>query len=148
MAKDTGSKPAAGASSNYTVHESVIISLARKAMDGIPGFVRFSGSSIVSDLADLIGSRHRFDKSIVVTESGNDVSIEILIVAAYGSNFVEVAAAIQKAVYHQVVDFTGMNVKNIDVVITDTEDSPDGSDYADAGVLEEKSDVVDAELVE
>ena len=146
MAKDTGSRTAADTSA-YKVHESVIISLARKAMKGIPGFIRFSGSSIVADLADLIGSKHRFDKSIVVTESGNDISIEILIVAAYGSNFLDVAAAIQKAVYHQIVDFTGMNVKSIDVVITDTEDAPEG-DNADEEDDGEKSDVVDAEVVE
>ena len=108
----------------YTVHESVIISLARKAVDGIPGFIRFSGSSIVSDLADLVGGKRRFDKSIVVTENGADVSLEILIVAAYGSKFNEVAAAVQKAVYNQIVDFTGLTVKNIDVVVTDTEDAP------------------------
>ena len=127
MAKDTNKKtetapeqPAA-----FTVHESVIISLARKAVEGIPGFIRFSGSSIVSDLADLVGSKRRFDKSIVVTESNGEVSLEILIVAAYGSKFNEVAAAVQKAVYDQIVDFTGMKVKNIDVVITETEDAPE-----------------------
>ena len=124
MAKDTGTQSVPAEKPAYKVHESVIISLARKAMKGIPGFIRFSGSSIVSDLADLVGSRHRFDKSIVVTESGNDVSLEILIVAAYGASFIEVAAAIQKAVYNQIVDFTGMNVKSVDVVITDTEDAP------------------------
>ena len=124
MAKDTSKKTAADPAA-YTVHESVIISLARKAVTGIPGFIRFSGSSIVSDLADLVGSKRRFDKSIVVTESGNDVSLEILIVAAYGSHLGEVASAVQKAVYHQIVDFTGMNVKSIDVVITDTEDAPE-----------------------
>ena len=124
MAKDTSKKTSAEPAAPYTVHESVIISLARKAVAGIPGFIRFSGSSIVSDLADLVGSKRRFDKSIVVTESGNDVSLEILIVAAYGFKFGEVAAAVQKAVYHQIVDFTGMNVKSIDVVITDTEDAP------------------------
>ena len=139
MPKDT-SKKAAADSSAYTVHESVIISLARKAVEGIPGFIRFSGSSLVSDLADLVGSKRRFDKSIVVTESGNDVSLEILIVVAYGSKFGEVAAAVQKAVYHQIVDFTGMNVKSIDVVITDTEDVPeDKSDDAD---------VVEGEIVQ
>ena len=115
--KDTSKQ--AAAESAYKVHESVVISLARKAVEGIPGFVRFSGSSIVSDLADLVGGRRHFDKSIVVTESGNDVSLEILIVAAYGSQFGEVAAAVQKAVYHQVADFTGLNVKSVDVVITD-----------------------------
>ena len=47
MAKDTSKKPAAEPAA-YTVHESVIISLARKAVEGIPGFIRFSGSSIVS----------------------------------------------------------------------------------------------------
>ena len=127
MAKDTSKKtetapeqPAA-----FTVHESVIISLARKAVEGIPGFIRFSGSSIVSDLADLVGSKRRFDKSIVVTESNGEVSLEILIVAAYGSKFNEVAAAVQKAVYDQIVDFTGMKVKSIDVVITETEDAPE-----------------------
>ena len=141
MAKDTGKKTEAAAEpAAFTVHESVIISLARKAVEGIPGFIRFSGSSIVSDLADLVGSKRRFDKSIVVTESGSDVSLEILIVAAYGSDFGKIAAAVQKAVYDQIVDFTGMNVKSIDVVITDTEDAP-----------EEKSDdedVVEGEVIQ
>ena len=141
MAKDTGKKTEAAAEpAAFTVHESVIISLARKAVEGIPGFIRFSGSSIVSDLADLVGSKRRFDKSIVVTESGSEVSLEILIVAAYGFNFGEVAAAVQKAVYDQIVDFTGMNVKSIDVVITDTEDAP-----------EEKTDdedVVEGEVIQ
>lgn len=141
-AKDT-SKQAAAESNAYTVHESVIISLARKAVEGIPGFIRFSGSSIVSDLADLVGSKRRFDKSIVVTESGNDVSLEILIVVAYGSKFGEVAAAVQKAVYHQIVDFTGMNVKSIDVVITDTEDAPAAAEKADDG-----DEVIEGEVIQ
>ena len=135
--KDT-SKQAARESA-YKVHESVVISLARKAVEGIPGFIRFSGSSIVSDLADLVGSKRRFDKSIVVTESGNEVSLEILIVAAYGSNFGEVAAAVQKAVYDQIVDFTGMKVKSIDVVITETEDAPEEP--------QDDDDVVEGEVI-
>ena len=135
MAKDTSKKTAAEPAS-YTVHESVIISLARKAVAGIPGFIRFSGSSIVSDLADLVGSKRRFDKSIVVTESEDGVSLEILIVAAYGAKLGEVAAAVQKAVYHQIVDFTGMNVKSIDVVITDTEDVPEEEKKDDEDVVE------------
>ena len=137
-AKDTSRQNAA--ESTYTVHESVIISLARKAVVGIPGFIRFSGSSIVSDLADLVGSKRRFDKSIVVTESGNDVSLEILIVAAYGCKFAEVASAIQKAVYDQIVDFTGMNVKSIDVVITETEDAPEEP--------QDDDDVVEGEVIQ
>ena len=140
MPKDTSKQPAADPAA-YTVHESVIISLARKAVTGIPGFIRFSGSSLVSDLADLVGSKRRFDKSIVVTESGNDVSLEILIVAAYGSKLGEVAAAVQKAVYHQIADFTGMNVKSIDVVITDTEDVP-AEEKAD------EEDVVEGEVIQ
>ena len=136
--KDTSKQ--AVAEPAYKVHESVIISLARKAVEGIPGFVRFSGSSIVSDLADLVGGRRHFDKSVVVTESGNDVSLEILIVAAYGTNFAEVASAVQKAVYHQVADFTGLNVKSIDVVVTDTEDAkaenPDEDDVVEGEVVQ------------
>ena len=135
MPNDT-SKKAAADSSAYTVHESVIISLARKAVEGIPGFIRFSGSSLVSDLADLVGGKRRFDKSIVVTENGEDVSLEILIVAAYGSKFNEVAAAVQKAVYDQIVDFTGLQVKSIDVVVTDTEDAPEEKASEDEDVVE------------
>ena len=130
------SKKAAADSSAYTVHESVIISLARKAVEGIPGFIRFSGSSLVSDLADLVGGKRRFDKSIVVTENGDEVSLEILIVAAYGSKFNEVAAAVQKAVYDQIVDFTGLHVKSIDVVVTDTEDAPEEKTSEDEDVIE------------
>ena len=141
MAKDTSKKTETAADpASFTVHESVIISLARKAVEGIPGFVRFSGSSIVSDLADLVGSKRRFDKSIVVTESGNDVSLEIMIVAAFGSKFGDVAAAVQKAVYDQIVDFTGMNVKSIDVVITETEDAPEEP--------QDDDDVVEGEVIQ
>ena len=138
MDKDTSKKTSADPAA-YTVHESVIISLARKAVEGIPGFIRFSGSSIVSDLADLVGSKRRFDKSIVVTESGSDVSLEILIVVAYGSKFGEVAAAVQKSVRDQIVDFTGMNVKSIDVVITETEDAPEEP--------QDDDDVVEGEVI-
>lgn len=141
MAKDTSKQAAAAEPAAFTVHESVIISLARKAVVGIPGFIRFSGSSIVSDLADLVGSKRRFDKSIVVTESGNDVSLEILIVVAYGSKFAKVASAVQKAVYNQIVDFTGMNVKSIDVVITDTEDFQEEK-------KEDDEDVVEGEVIQ
>ena len=135
MPNDT-SKKAAADSSAYTVHESVIISLARKAVEGIPGFIRFSGSSLVSDLADLVGGKRRFDKSIVVTENGEEVSLEILIVAAYGSKFNEVAAAVQKAVYDQIVDFTGLQVKSIDVIVTDTEDASEEKTSEDEDVVE------------
>ncbi len=141
MAKDTSKKTETAADpATFTVHESVIISLARKAVEGIPGFIRFSGSSIVSDLADLVGSKRRFDKSIVVTESGSEVSLEILIVAAYGANFAKVAAAVQKAVYDQIVDFTGMKVKSIDVVITETEDAPEEP--------QDDDDVVEGEVIQ
>ena len=44
MTKETGTQTSAETSA-YKVHESVIISLARKAVEGIPGFIRFSGSS-------------------------------------------------------------------------------------------------------
>jgi uncharacterized alkaline shock family protein YloU len=141
MAKDTSKKTETAADpASFTVHESVIISLARKAVEGIPGFIRFSGSSIVSDLADLVGSKRRFDKSIVVTEANGEVSLEILIVAAYGFKFGEVAAAVQKAVYDQIVDFTGMKVKSIDVVITETEDAPEEP--------QDDEDVVEGEVIQ
>lgn len=135
MPHDTSKKAAADPSA-YTVHESVIISLARKAVEGIPGFIRFSGASLVSDLADLVGGKRRFDKSIVVTENGEEVSLEILIVAAYGSKFNEVAAAVQKAVYDQIVDFTGLQVKSIDVIVTDTEDASEEKTSEDEDVVE------------
>ena len=141
MAKENSKKTETAADpAAYTVHESVIISLARKAVEGIPGFIRFSGSSILSELADLFGSKRRFDKSIVVTESGSEVSLEILIVAAYGSKFGEVAAAVQKAVYDQIFDFTGMKVKSIDVVITETEDAPEEP--------QDDDDVVEGEVIQ
>ena len=136
MAKENSKKTTSAEPAPYTVHESVIISLARKAVAGIPGFIRFSGSSIVSDLADLVGSRRRFDKSIVVTESDGEISLEILIIVAYGSKFAEVAAAVQKAVYDQIVDFTGMKVKSIDVIVTDAEDVPETDKTDDDDVVE------------
>ncbi len=121
--------------SNYTVHESVIVSIIRRAISGIPGMVRLAGTSLVSDLADLVGSKNVFDRSIQVNSEGDgSISVVIRITAEYGTDFRKTASEIQRICHEQITSFTGMKVKAINLEIFDVDDMPkeEAQDEAEA----------------
>ena len=122
--KDT-SKQAAAESTAYTVHESVIISLARKAVEGIPGFIRFSGSSIVSDLADLVGSKRMQDRSIQIEHKDQGISVVVAVNPYYGYKFPALIAEIQRKVSEAVLAMTGVSVSSVSVNIKGIEEPPE-----------------------
>ena len=123
------------------IHENVISSLARRATLEVEGVSRLAGSLLVDNIAEIVGSRRMQDRAIAV-QMGEDnrVSLEIKLNIKFGFRLPKVAAAVQKAVYDQIVDFTGMKVKNIDVVITETEDAPEEP--------QDDDDVVEGEVIQ
>ena len=100
---------------DLVICESAVSSIVRRAVMGVPGVSRFTGSSFVDNIAEIVRSRKMQDRSIVLRFSGDAVSIEISIYTYFGFSIPEVAAALQKTVADTVFSLTGLRVSRVDV---------------------------------
>jgi uncharacterized alkaline shock family protein YloU len=107
------------------VHESVIASIVRKASCSVEGVVRLAGSTLVDNIAEIVGSKRIFDRSITVEMGESSVQIEVKVILAYGIEIPAVAQAIQSVVIDQITKITGMSVSKVNVMVMDLEDLPD-----------------------
>ena len=104
------------------IHESVIASLARKAALSVAGVARLAGSSLVDNIAEIVGSRRMQSRAVTISiGEKNDVSIELKIVLQFGCNIPEVATEVQKSVISEIESTTGMNVTSVDVLVQEIE---------------------------
>ena len=115
-------------SGTVKVHESVIASIVRKAACAVPGVVRLAESSLVDNLAEIVGSKKMYDRAISINMGDNSVQVEIKVILAYGTHIPEIAEAIQLAVIGEITKITGMQVNKVNVVIIDLEEEQDQSD--------------------
>lgn len=119
---------AAPCSGTVKVHESVIASIVRKAACAVPGVVRLAGSSLVDNLAEIVGSKRMYDRAISISMGENSVQVEVKVILAYGTHIPEIAETIQLVVVEEITRITGMRVTKVNVVIIDLEDSQEQSD--------------------
>lgn len=114
------------------IHEGVIASLARHATLGVAGVSRLAGSSLVDNLAEIVGSRRMQSRNInIILGEENNVSIEIKVVFKFGYCIPNVATEIQKAVIAEVEKTTGMNVTSVHVLVQEIEDEPETASTAE-----------------
>lgn len=72
---------------NIRLHDNVISNLVRRAVLSIPGVSRLSGSSLVDNLAEIVGSRKMQDRAIAIIKDEKDsskVEIEIKLNMYFG----------------------------------------------------------------
>ncbi len=105
------------------IHENVISSLVRRAVTGIEGVSRLAGSTLVDNIAEIVGSRRMQDRAIAVNleDDSNRVSIDIKVNLLFGCKVPVVATAIQKAVIEAVEAATGMTVTKVNVIVQELE---------------------------
>ncbi len=108
------------------VHESVIASIVRKAAMSVEGVLRLGTSSLVDNLAEIVGSKKIQDRAITVEMNENSVSVEVRVILLYGVLIPQVASELKNAVAGEIFKLAGMKVDHVNVVIMDLEDSPDG----------------------
>lgn len=114
------------------IHESVIASLARHATLQVAGVSRLAGSSLVDNLAEIVGSRRMQSRNInIILGEGNNVAIEIKVVFKFGYCIPQVATEIQKAVIAEVEKTTGMNVTSVHVLIQEIEDASESAEKSE-----------------
>ncbi len=106
------------------VHESVIASIVRKATLEIPGVIRLAGSSLVDNLAEIVGSKKIQGRAISVEMNENSVAVEVRVVLEYGVLIPHIADEVRSAVAAEIVKLTGMSVSRVNVVVMDLEDPP------------------------
>ena len=110
------------------VHESVIASIVRKAAMSVEGVLRLGTSSLVDNLAEIVGSKKIQDRAITVEMNENSVSVEVRVILLYGVLIPQVASELNNAVAGEIFKLAGLKVEHDSVVIMDLEDSPDGED--------------------
>ena len=103
------------------VHESVVASIVRKAACSVEGVSRLAGNSLVNNLADIVGSRKIFDRSITIVMGDNSVKVDIRLVLKYGCNIPGTARNVQEAVSEEIRQITGMKIEAVNVIVADLE---------------------------
>jgi len=104
------------------VHESVIASIVRKVTLEVEGVLRLAGSSLVDNLAEIVGSKKIQDRAIAVEMGDTSVSVEVRVIMQYGVSIPDVGSSIKSVIAAEIVKLTGMNVAKVNVVVMDLED--------------------------
>jgi len=121
------------------IHENVISAIVRKATCSIEGVVRLSGSTLLDNIAEIVGSRRIHDRAITIDINENEVAIQVKINIMYGVHVPTLAANIQTAVMDAVEQMTGMKVTRVDVIIQEVETpSEDDEEDEDESVKDNK----------
>lgn len=104
------------------IHENVISSIVRKTACSIEGVTRLAGSSLVENIAGLVGSKKVHDRAITVDIDGATVAVEIKVHALYNISIPALASEIQNSIATKVEEITGMTVSQVNVIIQELED--------------------------
>ncbi|MBR7121513.1 MAG: Asp23/Gls24 family envelope stress response protein [Lentisphaeria bacterium] len=114
------------------IHEGVIAAVARRAALAVDGVSRLAGSSLVDNIAEIVGSRRMQSRNInIILGEDNNAVIEIKVVMKFGFRIPDVAAEIQKSVITEVENTTAMNVTDVHVIVQDIEEENAAGDTAD-----------------
>ena len=119
------------------IHENVIATLVRKAALSIEGVSRLAGSSLVDNIAEIVGSRRMQARAIALEmDDSHRVAIEVKINILVGYNVPELAQNVQKAVIEMVEQTTGMSVIKVNVLVQDIEDPVEEVEEGDAASMD------------
>ena len=102
-----------------------IASIVRRAACSVDGVTRLTGSSLVDNIAEFVGSRKVLDRSIQIQIDQSEVTVDLSINVRYGVSLPETAAKVQRAVAGQLTDMTDLRVAQVNVVIREMEDLSD-----------------------
>lgn len=118
--------PCSNALGEITITERSLCSIIRECVSRVPGVAKLTGSNLMENLAELVGSRKMRDRSIVLTVNEGLLSVELALIITYGSNLPKVASLVQKAVSETIREFTGITVEKVNIVVRELEnEEPD-----------------------
>ena len=102
-----------------------LATIVRKAACSVNGVTRITGSSLVDNIAEFVGSRKVMDRAIQIAIQRSSVSVELSINICYGVSLPEIAANVQRVVAGQIEELTGLKAARINVIIREMEELPE-----------------------
>ena len=110
---------------NIQIHESVITSIVRKVASETEGVSRISGSSLVDNIAEIMGSKRIQDRAISVQMGKASVAVEVSVNLYFGFKLPEVAANLQSSIESEIKKITVLQVSNVDIIIREIDEPAD-----------------------
>ena len=93
------------------------------------GVLRLGTSSLMDNLAEIVGSKKIQDRSITVEMNESSVSVELRVILQYGVEIPQIANELKETVAAEITKLSGMRVDHVNIVVMDLEDVPqDGED--------------------
>jgi len=104
--------------------DGAISTIVKRTVLGIEGVARLSGSSLIDEFADLVGSKRMLDRSIQIEHDDQSLVVTVAVNPYYGYKFPALIAEIQRKVSDAISTMTGVNVSSVNVNIKGIEDRP------------------------
>ena len=104
------------------ISTAALATIVRKAACSVEGVTRITGSSLVDNIAEFVGSKKVLGRSIQIAIQGSEISVELSINICYGVSLPEIAANVQRTVASQIEELTGLRAAQVDVIIREMED--------------------------
>ena len=98
---------------NIQISDNAIANIAAIAAKSIDGVVDLDGGA-VSGIADMLGVKNT-SRGIKVEMKGENVSLDINLIVAFGKDIGTVATEVQEKVKEAIENMTGLNVEKINV---------------------------------
>lgn len=99
--------------------------IVRRVACSVDGVTRLTGSSLVDNIAEFVGSRKVLDRAIQIEIAPEGITIDLSINIRYGVSLPETAANVQRTIAGQLEEMTGLKVSQVNVVIREMEDVPE-----------------------
>ena len=108
-----------------------LATIVRRAACSVEGVTRITGSSLVDNIAEFVGSKKILGRSIQIAIQKSEVSVEVSINICYGVSLPEIASNVQRAVASQIEELTGLRSAQVNVIIREMEDPAEISEDED-----------------
>ncbi len=100
---------------NIQISDNAIANIAAIAAKSVDGVMDLDGGA-VSGIADMLGVKNE-SKGIKVDLKGENVSLDVNLIVAFGKDIGTVASLVQEKVKEAIENMTGLNVEKINVNI-------------------------------
>lgn len=100
---------------NIHISEEVLAVIAAAAATEVEG-VGSLAANLGTDIAELLGKKN-LSKGIHITVEEESVRVDLSILIKYGYTIIDVAKAVQDAVYAAVENTTGLTVESVNVTV-------------------------------
>ena len=116
--------PSPAGPGDLIIHEGAVATIIKRTTLAIEGVSRFSGSSFVDNIAEIVRSKKMQDRSITLKMSSTSINMDLSLYAYSGAILPKVASDVKNAVAKAVLEIIGIPVGKININFRGIDDMP------------------------